>query len=333
MLKLSFVLCEHMLATSVSLPLEQMRAAESLARAELQLSELRRATTLDVKLLSATGEPVPTHTGLQLPADGKFEDNAPGDIVFLPALWRNPKPVVQRNTVITQWLKQAFEQGSLIAGVGTGCCFMAEAGLLDNKPATTHWHYFDHFQRWYPQVHLKRQYFITKAGNLYCTGSVNSMADLTIHFIQRFFSRSIASHVERHFFHEIRRAYESSVSYQESVNSHPDEDIVQAQIWLQDNLSRSIVFADLASQFGMSIRNFSRRFKAATGQTPLNYLQSIRIESAKDLLQTTNLTIEEIMYKSGYQDISHFNQLFKKYHATTPGQYRTTVRAKLFSID
>ncbi|VUD48649.1 HTH-type transcriptional regulator CdhR [Thalassocella blandensis] len=332
MLKIRFILCEHMLATSVSLPLEQLRAAESLAKADLPPRLQRHAKTLDVQLISASGEPVDTHTGLALQADRKIAEAEPGDIIYLPALWRNPKPVVKRNIPILEYLKQSFEAGSLIAGVGTGCCFMAEAGLLDNKPATTHWHYFDQFQKWYPNVQLKRQYFITQAGNLYCTGSVNSMADLTIHFIQRYFSRTVASHVERHFFHEIRRAYESSVSYQSEISSHPDEEIIQTQIWLQDNYSKQIHLGDVADQFGMSLRNFNRRFKNATGITPLNYLQKVRMEAAKDLLQTTNLSIEEIMYKVGYLDATHFNQLFKKHHATTPGQYRTTVRAKLFSL-
>ncbi len=332
MLKINFVLCEHMLATSVSLPLEQLRAAESLARADLPKKQQRAAELIDVRLLSSNGKDVQTHTGLKLQADACLADSQPGDIIYLPALWRNPRPVVRKNPEIVEWLKKAFENGSLIAGVGTGCCFMAEAGLLDNKPATTHWHYFDHFQSWYPLVQLKRQYFITQAGNLYCTGSVNSMADLTIHFIQRYFSRTIASHVERHFFHEIRRAYESSVSYQDEMRSHPDEDIIQTQIWLQDNYSKKIILGEVAGQFDMSLRNFNRRFKNATGVTPLKYLQNIRMEAAKDLMQSTNLTIEEVMYKVGYHDAAHFNQLFKKYNATTPGQYRTTVRAKLFSL-
>lgn len=332
MLKITFILCEHMLATSVSLPLEQLRAAETLAKADLPAREQRQAKSLEVELLSSSGEAVTTHTGIALQADGKFADAEPGDIIYLPALWRNPRPVVKRNTPVVAFLQRAFEAGSLIAGVGTGCCFMAEAGLLDNKPATTHWHYFDQFQKWYPNVQLKRQYFITQAGNLYCTGSVNSMADLTIHFIQRYFSRTIASHVERHFFHEIRRAYESSVSYQDEISSHPDEDIIQTQMWLQDNYAKHINLATVAAQFGMSLRNFNRRFKTATGVTPLHYLQKVRMKAAKDLLQSTNLTIEEIMYKVGYHDATHFNQLFKKHHATTPGQYRTTVRAKLFSL-
>lgn len=330
MLNITFVLCHHMLATSVSLPLEQLRAAEALAKSDAPQD--KSTHTLNVKLVTVDGLRVETHTGLSLQPDSSIDDVNASDIVYLPALWRNPRPIIRQNEKLFPWLRERFESGSLIAGVGTGCYLMAEAGLLNNKPATTHWHYFDQFQERYPDVELKRQYFITQAGNLYCTGSVNSMADLTIHFIQRYFSRTIASHVERHFFHEIRRAYESSVSYQDVMSAHPDEDILQMQIWLQDNHGKEISFKELASQFDMSLRTFNRRFKNATDSTPLQYLQKIRMEVAKDLLQTTNLSINEAIFKVGYHDIAHFNGLFKKHHGTTPGQYRTTVRAKLFSL-
>jgi len=330
MLRVTFFICQQMLATSVTLPLEQLRAAEALAASDSPRKT--KTPALEVKLATKDGKPVKTHTGITLTPDEAISDIEDCDIVLLPALWRNPRPVLKSNAAVMPWLQQKFENGCLIAGVGTGCFLMAEAGLLNNKPATTHWHYFDQFQQSYPNVELKRQYFITQAGNLYCTGSVNSMADLTIHFIQRYFSRTIASHVERHFFHEIRRAYESSVAYQDAMNAHPDEDIMQTQIWLQDNHGREVSLQDLAEQFGMSSRSLNRRFKNATGFTPLLYLQKIRMETAKDLLKTTNLTISEVMFKVGYHDAAHFSELFKRHHGTTPGQYRTTVRAKLFSL-
>jgi len=180
-------------------------------------------------------------------------------------------------------------------------------------------------------VQLKRQYFITQAGNLYCAASVNSLADLTVHFIQRLYGKEIANHVERHFSHEIRRAYEASGFFEKEHNHHPDEDITQIQIWLQDNYHRDIVMTQLAEKFGMSTRTLNRRFKAALGISPLDFLQEVRINIAKDLLKTSNLSISEIVDRVGYQDTGFFTALFKKHLATTPLAYRETVRAKLFS--
>ena len=140
----------------------------------------------------------------------------------------------------------------------------------------------------------------------------------------------MASHVERHFSHEIRKSYESSAFFEDAQKPHPDEDIIQIQIWLQGNFQRTILFPLLAEHFGMSARTLNRRFKNALNKTPLAYLQEIRINTARDLLKTSNLTVGEIADKVGYQDTSYFARLFKKHWATSPQDYRNTVRAKLF---
>lgn len=312
--------------------MEQLKAAATLAKTALIQGE--KAPTIDISLITVDGAPVVTQTGLTLPPDqGIDAANDRADIIYLPALWRNPNPVVQQNIKVIPWLVRQYEQGSLLASVGTGCWFLAKAGLLDGKPATTHWYFFDKFHQQFPQVNLKRHHFITQANTIYCTGSVNSLADLTVHFIQRYFNQAIANHVERHFFHELRATYESSRTFQETHNAHPDEEIVQAQHWLQNHYTKEIAFSQLAETIGMSIRTFNRRFKIATAMTPLDYLRNVRMNNAKDLLQDTNLSINEIAFRVGYQDATHFSRLFKQKHGITPSQYRVTVRAKLFSPD
>lgn len=325
---ITFVLCDHMLATGTTLPIEMLRAAESAA-----LAQNRRAERLNIQTAAIERKSVMTRAGFSFQPDLSLPEVDQSDMIYLPALWRNPRPLMKQHPQLLNWLRQHYENGATISAVGTGCCLLAEAGLLDGKPATTHWHYFDQFQRDYPQVQLKRQYFITQASNLYCAASVNALADLTVHFIQRLYDRPTANHVERHFSHEIRRSYEESGFFEGCSNNHPDEDIVQAQIWLQDNYGKEVKLSDVAEKFDMSVRTFNRRFKSATGKSPLQYLQEVRIETAKDLLKTSNLSINEIAFRVGYQDMGHFTGLFKKLLATTPSEYRTTVRAKLFSVN
>ena len=327
--QITFLLCENMLATSSTLPMEMLLAAESASHGA------QRPSTPHLKLRTAAlyAEAVTTRSGFTWQPDCSLEQAAHNDIIYLPGLWRNPRPLIRRSGYLLDWLREQYQNGALISAVGTGCCFLAEAGLLDGKPATTHWHYFDQFQRDYPKVDLKRQYFITQAGNLYCAASVNSLADLTVHFIHRLLGKTIASHVERHFSHEIRRSYESSGYFEQDHSRHPDEEIVQVQIWLQDNYHRNISFEQVADRFSLSTRTLNRRFKTATGQTPLQYLQEVRINTARDLLKTSNLSINEVAEKVGYQDAGYFTALFKKQLATTPKEYRATVRAKLFSSD
>lgn len=338
MLDITFFLCDQMLTSSVTLPLEQLHAAQTMAQtADLDTNKKKRrnlhAKLFNARLASIDKKPIASQTGLPITPNSNILDIEKTDLIYLPALWRNPRPILKKNIRILDWLKRSHEQGSIIAGVGTGCYFMAEAGLLDHKPATTHWFYFNDFQSNYPKIQLKQHHFITEAGRLYCAGSVNSMADLTIHFIQRFFSPSIATGVERHFFHEIRKAYDSESVFRKQIQSHPDEDIIQIQLWLQENYGAKIKFTELAKKFEMSTRTLNRRFKNAAGITPIEYVQKIRIDTAKELVQTTNLSISEVMFKTGYHDHAHFLRLFKKHHGLTPSQYRTTVRAKLFNLE
>lgn len=327
---ITFLLCDRMLATSSTLPMEMLLAAESRIQS---FTPRDRTARLAITTAAVSRDAVTTRTGLRWQPDSTLSEIERTDIVYIPGLWRNPRPIVKQQKEISVWLNAQYQNGAIISAVGTGCCFLAEAGLLDGKAATTHWHYFDQFQQDYPKVHLKRQHFITQAGNLYCAASVNSLADLTVHFIHRLFGKAIASHVERHFSHEIRKSYEHTGFFEEEQNAHPDEDITQVQIWLQDNYYRKIFFPQVAERFGMSIRTLNRRFKSALGQTPLAYLQEVRINTARDLLKTSNLSLSEIADKIGYQDTGYFTALFKKQLSTTPTAYRETVRGKLFSTD
>ena len=287
-----------------------------------QLSKLR-------ELMS--NMPVATQAGISLNPSDSLADIVSADVVYLPALWRNPRPVLRNNTVITPWLSRLFSDGCLLAAVGTGCCFLAEAGLLDGKSATTHWHYLDQFQASYPRVLLKRDYFITQSGSIFCAASVNALADVTVHLIERFYGRDTAVLVERNFSHEIRRPYEKYRYFEGDDLQHSDELVVEVQLWMKRHLNDSVAITEIAERFGMSQRSMHRRFHKAIGMSPLSYLQNSRVDAASELLESTNLTVGEIAFRIGYQDQGHFNRVFQKQMAVTPSEYRKTVRAKVFS--
>ncbi|MFA5629891.1 MAG: helix-turn-helix domain-containing protein [Porticoccaceae bacterium] len=321
------VLCDNVLATSATLPYEMLQTALASARG------LRESVgELEILTLSSDGKPVHSASGFDLTPSAALGDCPQLDLVHFPGQWRNPRRAILANPDIAPWLQDQHRYGALVTAVGTGVCFPAAAGLLDDKPATTHWHYFDQFQKDYPRVNLKRQYFITQAGNIYCAASVNTLAELMVHIIYLWFGRPVANNVERNFFHEIRGTFEPSRYFAEHVEHHSDEGILQVQIWLDDNFARKVSFPMLAAQFDMSTRTFNRRFRQAMGTTPREYLQALRLNHARDLLQKTNLSILEIAGFSGYQDISHFTRQFQHHFQITPGQYRETVRAKLFSV-
>ena len=326
-MRLGFVLTDQMLAASSLLPIEMWRAA-----AETVSGRQHGARAFDIVTLSSDGRPAATQAGIDLAPQTAVARSGDFDVVYLPALWRNPRKQVAKHRALLPWLIAQAASGATIAAVGTGCCFLAEAGLLDGKAATTHWHYFGRFARDYPLVRLKRQYFITQAGKLYCAGSVNALADVTVHLIEQFCGREVASHVERNFSHEIRRPYDEYRYLEGDELQHADETIIGVQWRMQRELARPLRMADLAREAGISPRTLDRRFRDATGLSPLAYLQSLRIASAKQMLEATNLTVAEVAFRVGYQDQGHFARVFTRTMSVAPAEYRRTVRSKMFSL-
>jgi len=316
------------LASSLSLPMEMLTAADSLARAGNQ-----RRSPLSRALVGPGEDSVTTASGLAFKLNSHWSDIEHTDLLIVPALWRNPLTSLRRHPELLPWLRQLATGGTQLCAVGTGSFFLAEAGLLDYAPATTHWFYFDQFERRYPRVQLKRRHLITEAGNLFCAGSVNSVADLTIHFIELFYGRQIARKVEAQFSPEIRRPFESHVYSAGRADVHSDELVVQAQDELRAHHTETLRIPELAQKLGLSLRSLNRRFKQATGMSPGVYLQQQRLNTARDLLRTSNLSIAEVALQSGYTDSGYFCRLFRETMKQTPREYRRSVRGKLFSLN
>ena len=324
---LTLVVFPSALATSISLPLEMLNAASETAR-----SKNRHRPALQLAVTSSHTGPIETAGGLQLIVTETFDSIEQSDLIILPSLWRNPLQTLRQQRKLLPWLKKMSSQGSVICAVGSSSYLLAEAGLLDNKPATTHWYYCTHFAKRYPQVDLKHQYLITQAENIYCAASVNSGADLTIHLIGLFYGQDIARIVEAQFSPEIRRPFEDHAYAQFDSDIHQDETIILAQEWLREHSNETVQLTTLAEKLGLSMRSFNRRFKQATGITAGKYLQNQRLDSARELLRTSNLSINEVAAQSGYQDGSYFCARFKKTMGKTPLAYRKSVRGKLFKV-
>jgi transcriptional regulator GlxA family with amidase domain len=329
-INIAFIAIPSMLVTSLTTPYDLLFAAQEVAAGMNSQAPKLIKKILSTNKLDNPQSLVSGKSGLQLSVDDSIHTNQQFEHIFIPALWRNPRPVVKRKPELVNWLKAQYKNGATISATGSGVTFLAQAGLLDSKPATTHWHYFEQFQKDYPNVQLKRQYFVTKANRLLCAASIGALTDLTVHHIHEIYGVEVAQHIEKHFSHEIRQSFDKIAYFEEINTNHPDENILQAQSWIKNNLNQQITIADIANMFGMSLRNFIRRFRQAADMTPIQYIQHQRMKTAKDLLQKTNLSIGEIAYRVGYLDTSHFSQLFKRYSSTTPSEYRQMVRAKLF---
>ena len=321
------------LASSLALPMEMLTAADNLVRTQAHRTKSTRATPLHCALVgAASAREIATATGLTLKLSGKATDIVATDLLIIPALWRNPLTTLRRHAELLPWLQQLAQNDTHLCAVGTGSFLLAEAGLLTHKPATTHWFYFDQFAQRYPQVQLQRRHLITEAGNIFCAGSINSVADLTIHFIEMYYGAQIARKVEAQFSPEIRRPFESHAYAAGSGNVHGDELIAEVQDILRSRYAEPLNIADLASELGISSRSLNRRFKNATGLSPVIYLQQQRLNTARDLLRTSNLSIAEVANAVGYGDSDYFCRRFRDAMKQTPSDYRASVRGKLFSV-
>ena len=335
-LTVNVLIYPHVLATGITLPVEMLLAGEAFAR-----RYDKSVLTLKTQFLSESSVEIKSRAGITMIADITLDDitfdsnhaasSAVPDIIIVPSLWRNPRPVLKSHQKLIKWLRDCWQQGSTLIGVGTGVCFLAESGLLDNHSATTHWHYVAQFKRDYPKVDLKPDFFITQSERIYCAASLNALADIIVHLIAQHYGKAAAQNVERNFSHEIRKPYEEQRYLEGAVDRHADELIAEIQFWLRTHLNTELTLNEIAEQFGLSQRSFTRRFKAATGVRATQYWQQLRIETAKDLLASSNLTIQEIADQVGYQDQGHLTRLFKQNLSLTPKAYRAMVRKKLFS--
>ena len=322
----TFLLFPNIITSSLSFPLEMLNAADNMRRSQTKTSE-----RLTVKLAAQKLEPINTSGGLKILPDTLLTDVKETELVIIPALWRNPLVTLKKNPAICEWIKKTVTPETRICAVGTGSSFLAESNILHKKAATTHWLYFSLMEKLYPDVEWKRHHLITQSGNIYCAGSVNSIADLTIHFIEQSFSTPIARKVESQFSPEIRQAYSSHLFDESADALHSDELIAAIQEYIHNNFSENLDFEKLSHDSGIAYRSLQRRFNQATGFSPLQYQQHLRVQNAKELLKNTNLNIQDIAVIIGYIDASHFSQVFKKHTEQTPKTYRRTVRGKLFS--
>lgn len=323
-LHIGFVLTPGMLTTGTALPYEMWQAANDRRRAQD-----RRARPAVLSLIDCGSRQ--QERGLRLAADCELASAPPPDLVYLPALWRSSRQVLARVAAsLSPWLVAQAARGAQIAAVSTGVSLLAASGLLSGRAATTHWFNFDAFERSYPDVDLKRQFFITQSGPLYCAASINSLADVTVHLIERFFDRTTAEHVERNFSHEIRRTYAEYRYLDGGATLLDDETVVEAQLFIHANPASEVTVAELADRVGVGVRTLERRFRAALGSSVRAYWTQQRMLLGKELLEKTNLSVGDIAWRVGYRDAGYFARLFRREMSVMPTDYRRTVRGKLF---
>ena len=275
----------------------------------------------EVEIVSPRGEPVHCLNNLTLMPHRAMTEVGKCDLVLVSAIFDIAKTLEHQGEII-DWLKERHRAGAMLASVCTGSFALAETGLLDGKIATTHWRTADEFRTRYPRVHLKPEQLITDAGDIFCSGGFNSSIDLANYLVEKICGREIAVQCAKSLVHDIGRCSQTPYSVFHFQREHEDEAILKAQDILENRYNKNVGIESLAQECGMGRRTLERRFKAATGDTPVLYLQRVRVEQAKRLLEMEGKCFNEISWQVGYEDPGFFRKLFTKHTTLRPSEYR-----------
>lgn len=245
------------------------------------------------------------------------------NLVIVPSLNHNYTKAVEPNEVLVEWITEQHKGGAEIASICTGAWLLAASGLLDGKSCSTHWSAADDFRTRFPKVHLQTDQLITDEHGIYTNGGAYSFLNLMIYLVEKYYDRQTAIFCSKAFQIEIDRHSQSSFIIFKGQKTHGDELIKKAQAYIESKLDEKISIKSLSSKFAVGRRNFDRRFIKATGNTPVEYSQRVKIEAAKKAFESTRKTINEVMYEVGYSDVKAFREVFRKITGMSPLEYRS----------
>lgn len=308
---------------------ETLRAVASVAPAE-DVAEASREP-FEVQIVAERAGPVEGASGLTLTAHRSVDEIEATDIVIVPsmAMGDDGDCVPGRYPRVVAWIRAMHERGSTVYSACTGAMLTAETGLLDGQEATVHWMSEAAFRRHNPEVRLRLEEALVvsgEGGRLVTSGASTAWHDLALYLVARHVGPATAQALARFQLLQWHRDGQQAFNVFDPPTDHGDAAILAAQRWVGDHFAVAGPVEEMERRSGLAPRTFKRRFKAATDHTPIAYVQRIRVERAKRLLETSSEPIEEISWAVGYEDPASFRQLFKRLTALTPGEYRRRFR-------
>jgi transcriptional regulator GlxA family with amidase domain len=275
-----------------------------------------------VTIASVDGGAVTSPYGINLVPQVSIRSVKKADLIIVPASGLDLDRQFACNAALFPWLRKRAAQGTYVAGTCTGAAYLAQAGLLDHREATTHWATADEFQRRYPKVAWHPEKLITEDRRMLCSGGVYSSMDLSLYLVEKFCGHDVALQCAKALLINMPRASQSGYAVLPLTRPHDDDKVRAAETYLEKNYARDVSIEDLARKLGMSSRNFIRRFKRATGRLPGSYLQGVRVAIAKEMLEHGARSVLAVSAAVGYEDAAFFRDVFRRSTGMTPGEYR-----------
>ena len=245
------------------------------------------------------------------------------DLIVIPGLVGDLEEQIQLNYPFVDWIKnQRIQHNAEVASLCRGAFLLAETGLMNGKSCATHWLTHDKFKQMFPKVELLPEKVINEDNGIYSSGGAYSFLNLLLYLIEKYYGRETAIWCSKVSEIEFDRVNQNQFIVFNGQKEHADADIKGIQEYMEKHYASRISVEDLAEKIATSSRNFVRRFKKATHNTPIEYIQRLRVENAKKKLESTTMSIMQVMVNSGYNDDKTFRTLFKRYAGLTPLEYR-----------
>lgn len=251
------------------------------------------------------------------------------DVIIIPALFGNMKEAVALNKAFLPWIQKMHDKGSEIVSLCVGAFLLAATGLLNGKKCSTHWSFRNQFQELYPEVLLTSGSIVTEEHRIYSSGGAHSYWNLLLHLVEKYTNHSMAVLVSKYFAIDFDRKSQLTFAIFNGQKNHADEAILKAQNIIESTIPEKVSVDSLADKVSVGRRSFERRFKKATQNTVLEYIQRVRIEAAKRSFESSDKNIFEVMTDVGYSDSKAFRSTFKKLTGLTPVAYRKKYSKKL----
>jgi transcriptional regulator GlxA family with amidase domain len=244
------------------------------------------------------------------------------NLIIIPSLNHNYEKTLKQNKPLVDWVERQYKNGAEVASICTGAFILASSGLLDGRHCSTHWAAADNFGKMFPDVSLEPDRLITDESGIYTNGGAYSFLNFIIYLIEKYYDRPTAIFCAKVFQIEMDRQSQSPFIIFTGQKLHGDDMVKKAQAYLESKLHEKISVEHLSSRFAVGRRNFDRRFIKATGNTPVEYSQRVKIESAKKAFENSRKTVNEVMYEVGYSDVKAFREVFRKITGMSPLEYR-----------
>ena len=249
-------------------------------------------------------------------------DTTQTDLVIIPALFGDIPTAIEANKQMLPWIKEQHDNGAEVASLCVGAFLLASTGLLDGKKCSTHWGFQNLFRTMFPKVDVIDGSIVTEQGRLYSSGGAMSYWNLLLYLVEKYTDRQTAVLASKYFAIDIDRESQAAFAMFQGQKNHADEAVKKAQEFIDTNIKERISIDELAGLVAVGRRSFERRFKLATNNSVLEYINRVKVELAKRNLEVSRKNINEVMYEVGYADAKAFRTIFKKVTGLTPIDYR-----------